>query len=61
MTCQATQGEIPQDVCAFLWESDDDRNGHTATFGVKFGKKKQLFDTLDPGCVSCGRQRPRYH
>ena len=47
-----------------LWESDDDRNGHAATFEVKFGKRskkaitqlprsrersaEQLFDTLEP-------------
>ena len=39
MTCQSTQELIPQDIFAYLWESDDDRNGHAAILEVKFWQK----------------------
>ena len=45
MACQSTQELILQDVFAFLWESDDDRNGHAVIFEVKFGKKTQRVAT----------------
>ena len=62
MTSQSTRELIPSSgYVRFLWESDDDRNGHAAIFEVKFGKKEereatesrersaeQFFDTSEP-------------
>ena len=61
MTCQSTQELTLPDIFAFLWETDDDRNGHAAIFEVKFGNKteratsesrersaEQVLDTSEP-------------
>ena len=44
-TCQSTRELISQDTFAFLWESDDDINGHAAIFkrsSLEKDQKEQL-------------------